>query len=63
MSRIAILTAEFQISNGRLPRGYGNWMFEIGGRTVNYVGTYSEALKRAKQYAKNINITVVKVLP
>ena len=63
MSRIVILTAEFQISHGRAPRGYGAWMFEIGGRKVDYVGTYGEACKRARQYAKNIKVTVVKLLP
>jgi hypothetical protein len=51
---IRIDTAQYEASHGRKPRGYGLWIFEIGGRTFQHTGRYSEAQEMARRYAATV---------
>ena len=63
MCAVEVNTNEFIFSHRKEPRGYGLWMFEIGGLPFEYTGRYAVAKKFAIKYAQAKNITAIKVLP
>lgn len=62
MSTIEVDTNEFMFSHRKEPKGYGLWMFEIGGLPFEYTGRYSVAKKFAIKYAQAKNIATIKLL-
>jgi len=56
-------TTLFQASNGRQPRGFGRWGFQVGEETVFVVGQYSDAKRKAFKVAEDHGATRVVVLP
>jgi len=46
-----------------LPRGYGNWGFDIGGEWVFFTGPYTDAKKKAMIVAKKKGIREITLLP
>jgi hypothetical protein len=56
-------TTQFQASNGRQPRGFGRWGFQIGSETYFIVGKYSVAKQDAFRVAKKRGVQRVVVLP
>ncbi len=64
---IRVETNEFEGSHGKGPRGYGYWMFEIGGgvtvQTTGFSGMYTEAKQMATKWARDHGEMVVRVLP
>jgi hypothetical protein len=56
--------SKWQRSNvGRQPRGWGYWLFQVGGETFGYTGHYSEAKRAAFEFARTRGERVVEVLP
>ena len=50
---MTISTTSYQFSHGGKPKGFGSWAFTInGGMKWFNQATYSEALKKAKAYAR-----------
>ena len=56
-------TTLFQASNGRQPRGFGRWGFQIGNETHFFVGIYSNSKKEAFKIAQTRSEERVVVLP
>jgi hypothetical protein len=58
----------YQASHGKMPKGYGLWMFALGrGRlgvtTFSFTGTFGDALAAAKRNAKSIDCDRIAVQP
>ncbi|MCX5831998.1 MAG: hypothetical protein NT140_08945 [Deltaproteobacteria bacterium] len=48
-----ITTLQYEFSHGTKPKGFGSWAFQINGETKWFSqANYSEALKKAKAYAR-----------
>jgi hypothetical protein len=63
---VEVNTTEYEFSHGKKPRGYGYWAFQVGRNPEPFFakgGTYSEAVREAKQHAASVRAAVVKVLP
>ena len=56
-------TTQFQARNGRQPRGFGRWGFQIGNETHFVVGRYSNSKKEAFKNAQTRGEERVVVLP
>jgi len=56
-------TTLFQASNGRQPRGFGRWGFQIGNETLFIIGQYSNSKKEAFKIAQTRGENRVVVLP
>ena len=56
-------TNQYQASHCKQPRGWGLWVFQVGGEEFRYGGFYSEAKKAAFQIARTRGERVVVVLP
>jgi hypothetical protein len=56
-------TTLFQASNGRQPRGFGRWGFQVGNETHFFVGIYSNSKKEAFKIAQTRGEERVVVLP
>jgi hypothetical protein len=56
-------TTQFQARNGRQPRGFGRWGFQIGNETHFVVGRYSNSKKEAFKIAQTRGEERVVVLP
>ena len=56
-------TTQFQASNGRQPRGFGRWGFQIGNEEHFVVGRYSNSKKEAFKIAQTRGEERVVVLP
>lgn len=61
---MSINTERYYNTHQKQPRGYGNWAFSDRAETrINFfTGTYSEAVRAAKKWAKQNNIIVLYVL-
>lgn len=55
---------QYVITHNKAPRGYGNWAFsDKHGHVIQfYYGTYTEAKKQAKQWAKQSGIDMLYLL-
>lgn len=71
---ITIETHKFTTAHGRLPRGYGLWMFGFWpafkydpynepAEKYSFTGKYSDAVKSARAYAVAKGFSLVEVLP
>lgn len=62
---VEVRTSEFQMSHGKMPRGRGCWIFEIGGEQFQSDGsaTYREALHDAKLIAAASGHTMINLCP
>jgi len=49
-----INTDKYYFSHGKAPRGYGMWIFDIGGTTFNYTGNWQKARKAAIKEARRL---------
>ena len=47
--KVRVSTREYKNAHGKLPKGYGDWWFDICGKRYRFNGTYSAA----KKYAQN----------
>ncbi len=56
-------TTQFQASNGKPPRGFGRWGFQIGNEKHFFVGLYSRSKKEAFKIAQTRSEERVVVLP
>ena len=56
-------TTQFQARNGRQPRGFGRWGFQIGNETHFVVGQYRHARQDAFKIAQTRGVDRVVVLP
>ena len=57
-------TSEYELSHGKAPRGFGCWWFNIGGRAVVAPAmNFTDAKKFARQMAKDLGETTIKVMP
>jgi hypothetical protein len=57
-------TDSYMASHGKLPKGRGNWAFEVKGETVWVNDSYANAKKEIqKRYGKDKQVFSVKVLP
>lgn len=56
-------TTQFQASNGKQPRGFGRWGFQIGNEKHFVVGRYSNSKKEAFKIAQTRGEERVVVLP
>ena len=56
-------TTQFQARNGRQPRGFGRWGFQIGNEEHFFVGLYSRSKKEAFKIAQSRSEERVVVLP
>ena len=56
-------TTLFQASNGRQPRGFGRWGFQVGSETLFIVGQYSNSKQEAFKIAQTKGEERVVVLP
>ena len=56
-------TTQFQARNGRQPRGFGRWGFQIGNETHFVVGQYRHARQDAFKIAQTRDVDRVVVLP
>ncbi len=63
IKHIRVNTWNFEFTNGRKPRGRGNWAFRLFDTIFWKQGMYSDCLKAAKQCAANQGVTEVVVLP
>ena len=62
-SRVSVSTSAYQGSHGSTPRGSGTWAFDIGSETKFFSGKYSDAKKKAINYAAQKGISNIKVGP
>ena len=60
---ISVGTGRFELSHGRMPRGFGTWAFDIDGETVFFSGLYRDAKKAAIRAAMTACAHDVYVLP
>ena len=56
-------TTQFQATNGKQPRGFGRWGFQIGNEKHFIVGRYSDSKKEAFKIAQARGEERVVVLP
>jgi len=56
-------TTQFQASNGKQPRGFGRWGFQVGNETHFFVGLYRYARQEAFKIAQTRDVDRVVVLP
>lgn len=54
---LEIETTQYELSHGKMPRGRGGWAFFFDGKTdiddaFSHNGTYREACKMARAYAR-----------
>ena len=56
-------TTQFQATNGKQPRGFGRWGFQIGNEKHFVVGRYSNSKKEAFKIAQTRDVDRVVVLP
>ena len=56
-------TTQFQVTNGKQPRGFGRWGFQIGNRKHFVIGRYSNSKKEAFKIAQTRGEERVVVLP
>jgi hypothetical protein len=56
-------TTQFQVTNGKQPRGFGRWGFQIGNETHFFVGLYSRSKTEAFKIAQTRDVDRVVVLP
>ncbi len=56
-------TTQFQATNGKQPRGFGRWGFQIGNEEHFFVGLYSRSKKEAFKIAQTRGEERVVVLP
>jgi hypothetical protein len=47
-------TTLFQASNGRQPRGFGRWGFQVGSETLFIIGQYSNSKQEAFKIAQTM---------
>jgi hypothetical protein len=61
--RVEFNTTQFQFSHGKMPRGVGQWAFEIKGQVVFAPGSqsFASAKKWATEQAKAAGTSFVKV--
>jgi len=56
-------TTQFQSRNGKQPRGFGRWGFQVGNETHFFVGLYSRSKTEAFKIAQTRDVDRVVVLP
>ena len=56
-------TTQFQATNGKQPRGFGRWGFQVGNETHFFVGLYSRSKAEAFKIAQTRDVDRVVVLP
>ncbi len=56
-------TTRYQASHSKAPRGWGRWVFTVGGETFTYTGHYGEAKRAAFEFARTRGVRVVTVEP
>ena len=56
-------TTQFQATNGKQPRGFGRWGFQIGNEEHFFVGLYSRSKAEAFKIAQARDVDRVVVLP
>ena len=56
-------TTQFQASNGKQPRGFGRWGFQIGNEKHFVFGMYADSRKEAFKIAQTRDVDRVVVLP
>ena len=63
--KVRVITTEYEFVHGKKPRGTGHWFFHIKEGAVEAAismpGTYTEATKGAKKFARNIGVSEIKV--
>jgi len=59
---IRVETNHYKFTHGKMPRGIGNWFFKIGKEEKEFYGKYSDAAKKAKEYAKEKGETSIEVM-
>jgi len=52
---------EYKHTHGHSPRGWGFWDFSIAGKTRSFSGTFSEAQKAAKDFARANHPKVISI--
>lgn len=61
---VSVDTSKFVNTWGHGPRGYGHWLFLIGGKEYSFSGSYSEAKAKAVKVGnKAPRVTRIYVLP
>ena len=57
-------TSTYEWNHGKMPRGYGQWVFSLGlhsEKIVCFSGKYGEAKKKAIQSARKLGLMYVTV--
>lgn len=62
MSQIEVSKDEYRFYYGKRHSGYGNWAFDIGGKTHFFTGKFSEASKQAKKMAQTKGYSRIKLM-
>lgn len=59
--------SKYLFAYGKNPRGYGTWWFRIGSSdddiAFSRVGTFKDCKRLAVQFAKQLNVQTIYVLP
>ena len=63
--KVRVITTEYEFVHGKKPRGTGRWFFSIKEGAVDaaifMTGTYSEATKGAKKFARSVGVSEIQV--
>lgn len=60
---VTFSTRQFEFSHGSKPKGQGFWAFQVGGETLFFEGTLTQAKAQATKAAKAAGVRQVEVLP
>lgn len=61
---MTVVTSKYERTHGKMPRGYGMWIFEAeDGTWYEELGTYTEAKKTAIKKAKADGKQYLKTMP
>ena len=61
--QVQVSTSMYQFSHGKMPRGKGNWAFNIRGEVVFLPGMYSDVKITARKMANESGVSTIKLLP
>jgi len=53
---VSVDTNAFENEYGKKPKGIAGWAFKINGKEFSFSGSYSEAVKKAKERASNMGV-------
>lgn len=60
---MTVNTTIYEFNHGQKPRGFGAWVFRVGQNDLMFKGKFSDVVKIAKFWARQIGATQITVQP